>query len=101
MGDADPRRLRNNVAGTLGVKRKGASKMARMIHVAAPGDAMVHTIAVDAGQQVRSADVVVVLESAAGQLPMVAGVAGTVAEVSVNAGDLVHAGDPLVVIVED
>ena len=76
--------------------------MLRMSHVvSAEIAANVLRVSVEAGQVVQAADEVVVLDSMQLDVPVLAGVAGTVTEVVVREGDVVHEGDPLVIIAED
>ncbi|MHA6511110.1 biotin/lipoyl-binding carrier protein [Tessaracoccus sp. Z1128] len=63
--------------------------------------ATVLSVSVEAGQQVRAEDAVVVLETLKMEIPVLAGVPGTVTEVVVRVGDVVHEDDPLVIIAED
>jgi acetyl-CoA carboxylase biotin carboxyl carrier protein len=60
--------------------------------------AAVLKVEVEVGQQVASADPVVILESMKMEIPVLAEVAGSVVEVVVADGDVVSDGDPLVVI---
>ena len=53
---------------------------------------------VQAGDQVRAGDEVIVFESMKMEMPITALVDGTVAEVRVQAGDVVQADDVLVVL---
>jgi acetyl-CoA carboxylase biotin carboxyl carrier protein len=50
------------------------------------------------GDRVAVGDAVVLLESMKMEIPVLADVAGSVAEIVVSAGDVVNDGDPLVVI---
>lgn len=76
--------------------------MSGMSHVVnAEVSATVLTVVVEAGQQVEASDAIAVLESMLVEVPVLAGVAGTVTEVLVASGDVVHGDDPLVVIVEE
>jgi len=61
--------------------------------------ANVLSIEVHVGQRVEAADEVAVLDSMKMEIPVLAGVSGTVLEVVASAGDVVRDGDPLVVIV--
>lgn len=63
--------------------------------------ATVLSVAVEAGQKVQAEDAVVVLETLKMEIPVLAGVSGTVTEVVVRAGDVVHDDDPLFIIAED
>ncbi len=60
--------------------------------------ANVLSVEVEPGQRVGPEDAVVVLESMKMEIPVLAEVAGTVAEIVVAAGAVVREGDPLVVI---
>lgn len=62
--------------------------------------ANVLSIEVAVGDRVGPLDAVVLLESMKMEIPVLADVAGTVAEIVVAPGDVVHDGDPLVVITE-
>lgn len=63
--------------------------------------ATVLSVSVEAGQKVQAEDAVVVLETLKMEIPVLAGVSGTVTEVVVLKGDAVHEDDPLVIIAED
>ncbi|MVA76184.1 biotin/lipoyl-binding carrier protein [Auraticoccus sp. F435] len=63
--------------------------------------ASVLKVGVSVGQQVGPQDEVVLLESMKMEIPVLAEVAGTVAEVVARTGDVVRDGDPLVVITPD
>jgi acetyl-CoA carboxylase biotin carboxyl carrier protein len=63
--------------------------------------AAVLKVEVEVGQRVAAEDSVVILESMKMEIPVLAEVAGSVAEVVVAAGDVVSDGDPLVVITPD
>ncbi len=60
--------------------------------------ANVLSIEVAPGEKVSAEDLVVVLESMKMEIPVLADVAGTVAEIVVAVGDVVRDGDPLVLI---
>ncbi len=62
--------------------------------------ANVLSVSVQPGQRVSAADAVMMLESMKMEIPVLAEVSGTVTEVVVATGDVVHDGDPLVVISE-
>ena len=62
--------------------------------------ANVLSVSVKPGQHVSANDAVMMLESMKMEIPVLAEVAGTVTEVVVATGDVVHDGDPLVVISE-
>ena len=59
------------------------------------------SVGVEPGQRVEASGTVVMLESMKMEIPVLAEVAGVVSEVVVVPGDVVHDGDPLVVIAED
>ncbi|HRA04062.1 MAG TPA: acetyl-CoA carboxylase biotin carboxyl carrier protein subunit [Arachnia sp.] len=63
--------------------------------------ATVLSVSVEAGQKVQAEDAVVMLETLKIEIPVLAGVSGTVTEVVVAVGDQVHEDDPLVIIAED
>lgn len=63
--------------------------------------ASVHTVDVAVGDRVAADTPVVVLESMKMEIPVLAEAAGVVCEVVVGPGDVVHDGDPLVVIDAD
>jgi len=76
--------------------------MTRMSHVVnAEVAATVLSVSVEAGQKVQAEDAVVMLETLKIEIPVLAGVSGTVTEVVVAVGDQVHEDDPLVIIAED
>ncbi|SEQ97546.1 biotin/lipoyl-binding carrier protein [Microlunatus flavus] len=60
--------------------------------------AAVLKVEVEVGQRVAADDAVVILESMKMEIPVLAEVAGTIAEVVVEDGDVVTEGDPLVVV---
>lgn len=60
--------------------------------------ASVLNVHVAPGDTVEPLDEVVVLESMKMEIPVLAEVTGTVTEVVVNVGDVVHEGDPLIII---
>ena len=60
--------------------------------------ANVLTVHVDAGESVVIGDELVLLESMKMEIPVLAEIPGTVAEVKVSAGDVVQEGEVLVVI---
>ena len=62
--------------------------------------ANVLSIEVAVGDRGGPLDPVVLLESMKMEIPVLADVSGTVAEIVVAPGDVVHDGDPLVVITE-
>jgi acetyl-CoA carboxylase biotin carboxyl carrier protein len=66
--------------------------------VAAELVASVLNVHVAPGDSVQPLDEVVVLESMKMEIPVLAEVTGIVAEVVVNVGDVVHEGDPLVLV---
>lgn len=63
--------------------------------------ASVLTVDVAVGDRVEPTDEVVLLESMKMEIPVLAGVTGTVTEVVVGMGDVVHDGDPLVIVTLD
>ena len=63
--------------------------------------ATVLSVSVEAGQKVQAEGAVVMLETLKIEIPVLAGVSGTVTEVVVAVGDQVHEDDPLVIIAED
>ncbi len=62
--------------------------------------ANVLSVEVAVGDKVGPLDSVVLLESMKMEIPVLADTTGTVTEVVVAPGDVVHDGDPLVVIAE-
>ncbi len=66
--------------------------------VAAELVASVLNVQVVSGDKVEPMDELVVLESMRMEIPVLAEAQGVVAEVVVNVGDVVHDGDPLVII---
>lgn len=76
--------------------------MSIMSHVvAAEVSATVLSVSVEAGQKVEASDAVIMLESMLVEVPVLAGVAGTVTEVLIRSGDVVHGDDPLLIIAEE
>lgn len=71
-----------------------------MADVVSPLQGTVVSVEVAPGAAVGEATVVAIVESMKMEHPVPAGRAGTVDEVAVAPGDLVHAGDPLVRVVE-
>ncbi|HOB05293.1 MAG TPA: biotin/lipoyl-binding carrier protein [Propionibacteriaceae bacterium] len=63
--------------------------------------ANVLAVEVAVGDKVGPLDSVVLLESMKMEIPVLADTTGTVTEIVVAPGDVVHDGDPLVVIAED
>lgn len=63
--------------------------------------ASVLSVDVAVGDRVAADTTVVVLESMKMEIPVLADAPGVVREVVVGAGDVVHDGDPLVIIDED
>ena len=55
-------------------------------------------VLVEAGAQVAAGDTLVILESMKMEIPVIAEVSGTVAELRVNEGDVVQEGDIIAVI---
>lgn len=75
--------------------------MAPMSHaVNAEIVANVMSVDVAVGDKVSSTQPVVLLESMKMEIPVLAGADGTVSEVVVKPGDVVHDGDPLVLVDE-
>lgn len=62
--------------------------------------ATVLSVDVEVGATVGPLDAVIVLESMKMEIPVLADVSGTVVEVSVKPGDVVHDGDPMMMIEE-
>lgn len=60
--------------------------------------ASVHTIVADVGDSVDVGDTLLILESMKMEIPVVAEVAGEIAEVAVKTGDVVQEGDVLVIL---
>lgn len=76
-----------------------SSPSARNVHtVHAELVAAVMSVDVAVGDRVAPTDAVCLLESMKMEIPVLAEVAGTVAEVVVRVGDVVHDGDPLVIL---
>ena len=71
-----------------------------MVDVVSPLQGTVVSVEVAPGAAVGEATVVAIVESMKMEHPVPAGMDGTVDEVAVAPGDLVHAGDPLVRVVE-
>lgn len=69
-----------------------------MFTVSAELVASVLSVSVEPGQHVEAGDELLLLDSMKMEIPVVTEIAGTVAEVTVAAGDTVRDGDPLVVI---
>ena len=69
-----------------------------MIEVCSELVANVASVLVEVGATVAAGEMVVLLESMKMEIPVLAEVAGTVAEVRVAAGDVVQADDVLVII---
>ncbi|MGJ3507470.1 biotin/lipoyl-binding carrier protein [Enemella sp. A6] len=63
--------------------------------------ASVLSVEVAVGDRVEPTDEVVLLESMKMEIPVLAGVEGTVTEVVVGVGDVVHDGDPMVIVSVD
>lgn len=62
--------------------------------------ATVLSVDVEVGATVGPLDAVIVLESMKMEIPVLADVSGTVVEISVKPGDVVHDGDPMMMIEE-
>lgn len=60
--------------------------------------ASVHTIVADVGDSVDVGDTLLILESMKMEIPVVAEVAGEIAEVAVKTGDVVQEGEVLVIL---
>jgi len=60
--------------------------------------ASVHSIVAAVGDQVDVGDTLVILESMKMEIPVVVEIAGTVREISVQAGDVVREGDVLAIL---
>ena len=61
--------------------------------------AQVHSVLVEPGAQVAVGDILVLLESMKMEIPVFVEVSGTVAEIAVAPGDVIHEGDLIVVVV--
>lgn len=61
--------------------------------------AQVHSVLVEPGAQVAVGDILVLLESMKMEIPVIVEVSGTVAEIAVAPGDVIHEGDLIVVVV--
>lgn len=61
--------------------------------------AQVHSVLVAPGAQVAVGDILVLLESMKMEIPVIVEVSGTVAEIAVAPGDVIHEGDLIVVVV--
>ena len=66
-------------------------------HIASDLVANVHSIAVSVGQRVEAGDELVLLESMKMEIPVLAEEPGTLAEVKVEVGDVIQAGDVIAV----
>ena len=62
--------------------------------------AQVHSILVEPGAAVAVGDTLLLLESMKMEIPVLVEVAGTVADIPVHPGDVVHEGDVLVTMVD-
>jgi biotin carboxyl carrier protein len=60
--------------------------------------ASVHSVVAIVGTEVAIGDTLVILESMKMEIPVLAEVPGTVAEISVNPGDVVREGDILAIV---
>lgn len=69
-----------------------------MTEVHAEMVAQVWKIVAHAGESVAAGDTLVILESMKMEIPVLAESAGTVAEICVEEGDVVHEGDTLAVL---
>ncbi len=70
------------------------------MEILAPTDARVVLLPFEPGAPVGPDDVVVVLEAMKMEMPLVAGIFGRVAKLTVAVGDTVKTGDPLVALIE-
>ena len=61
--------------------------------------AQVHSVLVQPGSEVVAGDTLLLLESMKMEIPVIVEVAGTIAEIPVHPGDVVHEGDVLVTLV--
>ncbi len=75
------------------------SRMNRVVSAEIVANVLAVEVAV--GDKVGPLDSVVLLESMKMEIPVLADTTGTVTEIVVAPGDVVHDGDPLVVIAED
>lgn len=62
--------------------------------------AQVHSVLVEPGSAVAAGDTLLLLESMKMEIPVLVEVAGTVADIPVHPGDVVHEGDVLVTMVD-
>jgi biotin carboxyl carrier protein len=60
--------------------------------------ASVHSVLVEAGQDIEVGDTLMILESMKMEIPVLCESAGTVSEISVAPGDVVREGDVLAII---
>ncbi len=60
--------------------------------------ASVHSVITDVGQEVAVGETLLILESMKMEIPVLAEVAGTVAEIAVVPGDVIREGDVLAII---
>lgn len=60
--------------------------------------ASVSSLAVEVGDHVDAGDTLVILESMKMEIPVLAEVAGSVAEIAVAPGDVIHEGDLIAVV---
>ncbi len=70
------------------------------MEILAPTDARVVQLPLEPGAPVGPDDVVVVLEAMKMEMPLVAGIFGRIAELTVSVGDTVRTGDPLIALIE-
>ncbi|HHV21304.1 MAG TPA: biotin/lipoyl-binding carrier protein [Propionibacterium sp.] len=76
-----------------------SSPSARNVHtVHAELVAGVMSVEVAVGDKVTPTDAVCLLESMKMEIPVLAEVSGTVSEIVIQVGDVVHDGDPLVIL---
>ncbi|MGA0010361.1 MAG: biotin/lipoyl-binding carrier protein [Candidatus Nanopelagicales bacterium] len=62
--------------------------------------AQVHSVLVEPGSAVAAGDTLLLLESMKMEIPVIVEVAGTVRDIPVRPGDVVHEGDVLVTLVD-
>jgi biotin carboxyl carrier protein len=62
--------------------------------------AQVHSVLVEPGSAVAVGDTLLLLESMKMEIPVIVEVDGTVADIPVHPGDVVHEGDVLVTLVD-
>ena len=62
--------------------------------------AQVHSVLVEPGAVVAAGDTLLLLESMKMEIPVIVEIAGTVVDIPVHPGDVVHEGDVLVTLVD-